>query len=72
MCILNIIKQFTDMKSIANIKTRKKEALISHMRNDDGKIEASRKGSIANTFSNFYGELKKKTPTMERIPAKKK
>ena len=44
-------EQFTDMKSNANIKTRKEEGLKSRMRKHDGKIEASRKGSIANTFA---------------------
>ena len=41
---------------MAAIKSRKKKIFISHMRNEKGEFEASRKG-IANTFANFYSDL---------------
>ena len=49
-------EEFTGIKSIANIKTRETNIHITHMRNEAGDIEASRK-RIANTFAKFYEDL---------------
>ena len=53
--VQNIFEELKGIISIANIKTRK-ENLITHMRNEVGDIEASRKG-IANTFAKFHEDL---------------
>ena len=41
--VQNFLEELKRMKSIANIKTRKKNILITRMRNEAGDIEASRK-----------------------------
>ena len=56
-------EELKGIKSIANIKTSKKEKhLITHMRNEVKVIDASRKG-IPNTFATFYKDL----PTTEDL-----
>ena len=49
-----ILEVFKGIKQSANIQSRMKMVLISHMINEE--IEASRKG-IAHTFAKFYGDL---------------
>ena len=51
----NIIEE-VKKRLIANIKTRNKKILITHMRNEVGNIEATRKG-IANIFAKFFQDL---------------
>ena len=45
---------YEGIRSIASIKTRKRKIRITHMRNEAGNIEATRK---ANVFAKFYKDL---------------
>ena len=54
--VQNILEEFKGIKSIADNKTRKKNILLTQMRNEAGDIEATRKG-VANTFAKFYEDL---------------
>ena len=53
----SILERFKGNNSIAQFKIRKKRLLTSHMKFEEGEVEASRKG-IANTFAKYYGELR--------------
>ena len=77
--IQQILEEFKGIKKIANIKSRKRKILISHVRNENGEIEASRQ-SIANTFAKFYSDLysrekpghdKQRTATVQKRLKKK-
>ena len=54
--VQNILEELKTVRSIASFKTRKKEILITHMRNKSGHIEATRKG-IAKVFAKYNKDL---------------
>ena len=45
-----ILEEYKGSTSVAGVKTRKKKVLVTHMRNESGNIDATRKG-IANVFA---------------------
>ena len=51
-----MLEEFKGIRSIAIIKTRRKNILITHIRNKSGNIDAKREG-IANLFAKFYKDL---------------